>query len=129
MLIGWFFLSFIVVVAFLLIHIILTSKVINKPTVDSSSYECGYFPKQQERLPFNLQFYVIGLLFIVFDIEIGLCLPYCLVNGFVGFIGFYIIFGFIILLGGCFILEWNNELLNLRSGLMSEINGLPDKKK
>jgi len=40
-----------------------------------SSYECGFNPYEDARLKFEVRFFLIGLLFIVFDLEIAFLLP------------------------------------------------------
>lgn len=54
-----------------------------------SSYECGFNPYEDARLKFEVRFFLIGILFIVFDLEIAFLLPFVIiVNNGLSFLGF-----------------------------------------
>nr|YP_009711057.1 NADH dehydrogenase subunit 3 [Vespula flaviceps]QGI24283.1 NADH dehydrogenase subunit 3 [Vespula flaviceps] len=76
-----------------------------------SPYECGFNPLTPPHLPFSIQFYLIAVIFLIFDIEILLMLPFIPslimnMNLFYWMISFLIIY--IILIIGL-IYEWNEQ--------------------
>nr|APX39721.1 NADH dehydrogenase subunit 3 [Chrysolina herbacea] len=103
----------------LLILMILTTlvNIVSKKTPmdreKSSPFECGFDPKSSSRLPFSLQFFLIAIIFLIFDVEITLLLPMILVLKWSNMINYSMIFAiflFILLIG--LYHEWNQGALN-----------------
>nr|YP_010620351.1 NADH dehydrogenase subunit 3 [Ethope himachala]WAX37327.1 NADH dehydrogenase subunit 3 [Ethope himachala] len=78
-----------------------------------SPFECGFDPKSLPRIPFSLHFFLITVIFLIFDIEIALILPMILSFKMVNFITWWKISSFFImmLLLGLYH-EWNQNMLN-----------------
>nr|QXT45540.1 NADH dehydrogenase subunit 3 [Leptinotarsa decemlineata] len=79
----------------------------------SSPFECGFDPKSTARLPFSLQFFLIAIIFLIFDVEITLLLPMILVMPWSNVFNYSLILNFfiMILIIGLFH-EWNQGALN-----------------
>nr|YP_010981197.1 NADH dehydrogenase subunit 3 [Aplomya metallica]WOE90327.1 NADH dehydrogenase subunit 3 [Aplomya metallica] len=78
-----------------------------------SPFECGFDPMSSSRLPFSLRFFLITIIFLIFDVEIALILPIILIIKFSNLIMWSmtsIIFILILLLG--LYHEWNQGMLN-----------------
>nr|YP_010954790.1 NADH dehydrogenase subunit 3 [Hemisodorcus derelictus]WMW30175.1 NADH dehydrogenase subunit 3 [Hemisodorcus derelictus] len=78
----------------------------------SSPFECGFDPKSSPRLPFSLQFFLIAVIFLIFDVEIALLIPLISILKISKIMFFWIIsfFFIIILLVGLYH-EWNQGAL------------------
>jgi NADH-quinone oxidoreductase subunit A len=85
----------------------------NKPDNEKlSSYECGFEPFGDARAKFDVKFYLVAILFIIFDIEIMFLFPWAITLGKIGLYGFcsMMIFLFILTIG--FIYEWKKGALD-----------------
>nr|YP_010350263.1 NADH dehydrogenase subunit 3 [Endoxyla cinereus]UOK09643.1 NADH dehydrogenase subunit 3 [Endoxyla cinereus] len=78
-----------------------------------SPFECGFDPKSSARIPFSLHFFLITVIFLIFDVEIALIFPIIPLFKSVNFIIWskISIFFFLILLIGLYH-EWNQNMLN-----------------
>nr|WBU10854.1 NADH dehydrogenase subunit 3 [Malassezia vespertilionis] len=87
-----------------------------------SSYECGFSPIYgQNRSPFTIQFYLVGILFLIFDIEIFMTMPYALTVYETGMYGFWIIIVFFGILTLGFVFEYSSKALYF-SGIKKQSN-------
>jgi NADH-quinone oxidoreductase subunit A len=71
-----------------------------------SSYECGFEPYEDARNVFDVKFYLVGILFIIFDIETMFLLPWTISLSSLDILGFWSMIDFIIELGVGFIYIW-----------------------
>ena len=71
-----------------------------------STYECGFDPYGDTRDQFNIRFYIIAILFILFDIEIIFLLPWCVSLSQLDLLGFWSMVEFLAELGIGFIYVW-----------------------
>nr|ACA62447.1 NADH dehydrogenase subunit 3 [Drosophila baimaii] len=79
----------------------------------SSPFECGFDPKSSSRLPFSLRFFLITIIFLIFDVEIALILPMIIILKYSNILIWSItsiIFILILLIG--LYHEWNQGMLN-----------------
>nr|BBA21813.1 NADH dehydrogenase subunit 3 [Nipponoluciola cruciata] len=103
-----FMLSFIVMM--------LASLLSKKSIIDrekSSPFECGFDPKSSARMPFSLQFFLIAMIFLIFDVEITLLLPLVITIKITSILTFSVVTSLfiLILLMGLYH-EWNQGALN-----------------
>jgi len=88
---------------FLVIFFLVYSK---KEIEKSSSYECGFHPFEDTRQEFNVRFYLVSILFIIFDLEIVFLFPWIISLKFLSLNSFFLIIFFLIILTVGFIYEW-----------------------
>jgi len=70
-----------------------------------SAYECGFEPFEDARNKFDVKFYIVAILFLIFDVEVLYLLPWLLNLQYIGVYGFWSMILFLILLGFGFIYE------------------------
>jgi NADH-quinone oxidoreductase subunit A len=71
-----------------------------------STYECGFEAYGDTRSQFNVRFYIIAILFILFDIEIIFLAPWCVSISQLNLLGFWSMIEFLVELGVGFIYAW-----------------------
>ena len=96
-------------IGFILLNFIFSPK--NPDPEKLSAYECGFEAFSDSRIKFDVRFYLVAILFIIFDLEIAFLFPWAISLGSIGLLGFYsmMIFLFILTIG--FIYEWKKGAL------------------
>lgn len=79
-----------------------------------SPYECGFEGVGRVRNEFDVQFYLVAILFIIFDLEIAFLFPFAVSLGTIGVFGFWSMMTFLTLLTVGFIYEWKRGALDWR---------------
>jgi NADH-quinone oxidoreductase subunit A len=72
-----------------------------------STYECGFEPYEDSRNKSNIRFYIVAILFILFDIEIIFLLPWCVSISQLNLLGFWSMIEFLVELGIGFLYVWS----------------------
>ncbi|MCY4431789.1 MAG: NADH-quinone oxidoreductase subunit A [Rhodospirillales bacterium] len=76
-----------------------------------SAYECGFAPFDDARGRFDVRFYLVAILFIIFDLEIAFLFPWAIALGDIGLYGFGSMMVFLALLTAGFVYEWRKGAL------------------
>lgn len=86
---------------------------LRKPDADKlSAYECGFDAFDDARHKFDVRFYLVAILFIIFDLEIAFLFPWAVSLGDIGMVGFWSMMVFLGVLTIGFIYEWNKGALD-----------------
>jgi NADH-quinone oxidoreductase subunit A len=101
----FFFLLLTIVLSFIifLLSFLLSSKQDNREKL--SSYECGFNPFEDSRMEFDIKFYLIAILFIIFDLEVSFLFPFIICFDQIGIFGLEIMYFFLLILTFGFIYE------------------------
>ena len=76
-----------------------------------SPYECGFEAFDDARMKFDVKFYLVAILFIIFDLEIAFLFPWAVAFGDVGLLGFWSMMFFLAVLTIGFAYEWKKGAL------------------
>lgn len=84
-----------------------------KPDAEKNSpYECGFEPFGDARSKFDVRFYLVSILFIIFDLEVAFLFPWAISLGSIGVYGFWSMVVFLGVLTVGFIYEWRKGALD-----------------
>jgi NADH-quinone oxidoreductase subunit A len=84
----------------------------SKPDAEKlSAYECGFNAFADARMKFDVRFYLVSILFIIFDLEVAFLFPWAVTFGELGWFGFWSMMLFLGVLTVGFIYEWNKGAL------------------
>ena len=82
-----------------------------KDSAKTSPYECGFEAFENTRTKFDVRYYLVAILFIVFDLEIAFLFPWAVSLGDIGVLGFWSMMIFLGVLTIGFIYEWKKGAL------------------
>ena len=103
------FLALFLSIGFILINFISSPK--NPDPEKLSAYECGFDAFDDSRMEFDVRFYLVAILFIIFDLEIAFLFPWAITLGTIGIFGFWSMMLFLAILTIGFIYEWKKGAL------------------
>jgi len=104
------FVSFALSLGFIILNFLLSPK---KPDPEKlSAYECGFEAFSDSRMEFDVRFYLVAILFIIFDLEIAFLFPWAVTLNNTGLFGFWSMMVFLLVLTVGFIYEWKKGALD-----------------
>lgn len=77
----------------------------------NSPYECGFEAFEDSRMKFDVRYYLVAILFIIFDLEIAFLFPWAVVLDQIGWFGFIAMMVFLTILVVGFVYEWKKGAL------------------
>jgi NADH:ubiquinone oxidoreductase subunit 3 (subunit A) len=106
----YFFFCFLVSLILLLLSFIF---VFQKPELEKfSAYECGFNPFEDARIKFEIKFYLVGILYIIFDLELMFLIPWVFAINMLSMVGLFSMIFFLVILTIGFYYEWGNGSLD-----------------
>ena len=106
----YFILVPVIVIALLALNLFFAQ---SKPNEEKlTTFECGFSPVEQARQKFSIHFYLVGILFLVFDLEVLLLFPAAVSMYSIGQSGFWVLVFFLVVLTIGFVYEYASGALN-----------------
>ena len=104
------FVALVLSIGFIILNFLFSPK--NPDPEKLSAYECGFEAFGDSRMEFDVRFYLVAILFIIFDLEIAFLFPWAISLGNIGPLGFWsmMIFLFVLTIG--FVYEWKKGALD-----------------
>ncbi|MAF68117.1 MAG: NADH-quinone oxidoreductase subunit A [Micavibrio sp.] len=106
---------FLVVASGLSLAMLIASLIVARQNPDAqknAAYECGFDAFEEARSKFDVRFYLVAILFIIFDLEIAFLFPWAVSLGTIGLFGFWSMMLFLGILTIGFIYEWKKGALD-----------------
>jgi len=103
------FVSLLISIGFIFLNFLASPR--NPDPEKLSAYECGFEAFSDSRIQFDVRFYLVAILFIIFDLEIAFLFPWAISLGNIGLLGFYSMMIFLFTLTIGFIYEWKKGVL------------------
>ena len=97
-------------IGFVVLNFLFSPK--NPDSEKLSAYECGFEAFGDSRMEFDVRFYLVAILFIIFDLEIAFLFPWAISLGNLGELGFWSMMIFLFVLTVGFVYEWKKGALD-----------------
>ena len=97
-------------IGFIVLNFLFSPK--NPDSEKLSAYECGFEAFGDSRMEFDVRFYLVAILFIIFDLEIAFLFPWAISLGNIGSLGFWSMMIFLFVLTVGFVYEWKKGALD-----------------
>ena len=107
-------LVFLAIAGVIAVAMVVASFVLARQNPDSeklSPYECGFEPFEDARMRFDVRYYLVAILFIIFDLEVAFLFPWAVALGDIGVFGFWSMIVFLAVLTVGFAYEWRKGAL------------------
>ena len=102
--------ALIISIGFIVLNFLFSPK--NPDPEKLSAYECGFEAFGDSRMEFDVRFYLVAILFIIFDLEIAFLFPWAVSLGNIGTLGFWSMMIFLFVLAVGFVYEWKKGALD-----------------